>query len=422
MKSISISGLNMKIKLLALFLQLFGFCVSAQKLVLTSDYRFLGYKDETPVFHLFGDDQAGETNSLYSISREGSFYGFKKLYEEVENANLILFIHDELIVEGQWIPQEELYNVSLSSSDTSVYEFSAKYSPRFHYSDSFSRLFIFFVDEPGKEKILSIDFNSSPPTVERLPLYGYRGYTNRDWLYFSFYHENYDYSPYPDDIFRVKMGDWNNPELVFTSDEYDNWFLYPESNVIATDIDLGDRQRNKQNQILYSHEAQAYDVIPNILTNRSSSPAYLKYEGKFYGFYTIMDEAKGKETIKLTLLPELPNSFSTQGHEVLPSEVWYNVPLRVKNFEGTFISDKLLRKAPIDELEKLSKSELRLLRNALYAQQGYLFSAKDLQDFFNQFEWYRMMTKKKKNNDDFVILKEDEERAEAIRAVESRKN
>jgi len=35
-----------------------------------------------------------------------------------------------------------------------------------------------------------------------------------------------------------------------------------------------------------------------------------------------------------------------------------------------------------------TKEELRILRNAIYAQHGLAFRSKDLQDYFNQFPWY----------------------------------
>lgn len=43
---------------------------------------------------------------------------------------------------------------------------------------------------------------------------------------------------------------------------------------------------------------------------------------------------------------------------------------------------------PHDVLEPLTHEELRLLRNTMYAQRGYLFSDKDLLAFFSRFEWY----------------------------------
>ena len=38
--------------------------------------------------------------------------------------------------------------------------------------------------------------------------------------------------------------------------------------------------------------------------------------------------------------------------------------------------------------EKYSKETLRILRNTIYAQYGYLFNNKDLRDYFSQFDWY----------------------------------
>lgn len=35
-----------------------------------------------------------------------------------------------------------------------------------------------------------------------------------------------------------------------------------------------------------------------------------------------------------------------------------------------------------------SKEDLILLRNRIYAQHGYVFKRKDLQDYFSQFDWY----------------------------------
>ena len=38
--------------------------------------------------------------------------------------------------------------------------------------------------------------------------------------------------------------------------------------------------------------------------------------------------------------------------------------------------------------EDYTKTKLRLLRNTVYAQYGYAFKSKDLQDYFSQFDWY----------------------------------
>lgn len=41
-----------------------------------------------------------------------------------------------------------------------------------------------------------------------------------------------------------------------------------------------------------------------------------------------------------------------------------------------------------EDLANLSKSQLRLLRNEIYARHGYIFKSKDLQDYFGSMPWY----------------------------------
>lgn len=40
------------------------------------------------------------------------------------------------------------------------------------------------------------------------------------------------------------------------------------------------------------------------------------------------------------------------------------------------------------DLAYLTKSQLRILRNTIYARHGRKFRSKDLQDYFNSFDWY----------------------------------
>ena len=54
--------------------------------------------------------------------------------------------------------------------------------------------------------------------------------------------------------------------------------------------------------------------------------------------------------------------------------------------------DKALRYFKTDlkdyDIEPFTKAELKIIRNTIYAQYGYAFKTKDLQDYFNKFEWY----------------------------------
>lgn len=45
------------------------------------------------------------------------------------------------------------------------------------------------------------------------------------------------------------------------------------------------------------------------------------------------------------------------------------------------------------DLAGLSRSELRVMRNTIYARHGYIFSSADLNNYFSRFSWYNPYTK-----------------------------
>jgi hypothetical protein len=51
-----------------------------------------------------------------------------------------------------------------------------------------------------------------------------------------------------------------------------------------------------------------------------------------------------------------------------------------------------------NKLWDLSQSELRILRNSIYAQYGYIFKSTDLQDHFKQFIWYHPVSENVDDN------------------------
>ncbi|MEP5610678.1 MAG: YARHG domain-containing protein [Cyclobacteriaceae bacterium] len=389
--------------------------VHGQGLIFSKEYRLIGNYDEMPLFKLY-DQNKPDPYGVYSVKEFNGLYGFNLFKEYPVQSEGIKFILGEVFIEGSGLTRND-YTISIYRREKLLLSLKA-YGVNYAYSHTENALIIFTKND-GWEGLVYIDLSNLTVKPLYLPLNGYRGYVVDNWLYFSYYHENDDYSPYPDDIFRVKIGDWHNPELVFTSDEYDDWFLYPESHVLVTNIELNERDLNRDNQILYNVEQESYAIIPNIRTNRSPAPAYLKYEGQFHAYFDIQDNTRGLQTIDLDLLPPLPEAYpNMDNRNILPREVWYNVPLSEKTFDETFITPYLLREAPREELGQLDKSQLRLLRNAIYAQYAYIFQSEDLQEFYNQFEWYRMMTVRKKDNDDVILLPEDETRAELIRGIE----
>ena len=60
-----------------------------------------------------------------------------------------------------------------------------------------------------------------------------------------------------------------------------------------------------------------------------------------------------------------------------------------KSTSGYILPESDTRVYSQSELSKLSKSQLRLARNEIYARHGRKFNSKDLQDYFNSCSWYK---------------------------------
>jgi len=400
--------INILLTILAYYL--FNNAYSQENLIYTGNYIFLGYKYGQPVFRIYREAKAFD-NGLYSLHKgDYELYGFK-LLDTVKVKGNLHFVSENLIVshfydqalKGRWI------NVF----DNEVLLDSVLINNEFEVSFSVSENILFIsVGTELYSKLAYLDLNEDIPKIKLTPLFVTHHFISHDWVYFSYDRVNYGYSPYPDDIFRVKMFDWQNPELIITGIERSGWYLFPNTNILYAHADLGKEKKNYD--MLYNAESK-YQEIESM-----GYKTIIKLNNLY--FFTKKKKSKGYETIGLTPLPKLPTLYPYKDtRRILPREIWYNVPLKEKSFKGTFITSELLRQALREELEKLEKPQLRLLRNAIYAQQAYIFESKDLQDFFNQFEWYRMMTNKKTSNEDVVILPEDKERANLILEIEQSK-
>ena len=76
----------------------------------------------------------------------------------------------------------------------------------------------------------------------------------------------------------------------------------------------------------------------------------------------------------------------------------------------------LLDDINIYNLLYLTKEELRLLRNTIYAKYGYIFQSKDLSEHFNKFKWY----KPQYDNVDGSLTEYDKHIIEMIRKIENK--
>lgn len=58
-------------------------------------------------------------------------------------------------------------------------------------------------------------------------------------------------------------------------------------------------------------------------------------------------------------------------------------------YNGFFFPDSHIRKLTSAELNALTKDQLRIARNEIYARHGHIFQTKDMQDYFLKQSWYR---------------------------------
>lgn len=201
-----------------------------------------------------------------------------------------------------------------------------------------------------------------------LPLLGKKLLVKKDYLYFDYNHIDKSKStPVPVDLYRVKIGDWNNPELLveFISD---GWLPLNDSIVLLT---LPIKGRGQQ--VFYNVNQKTYAPVQGKLPTKE-----IQYEGKQY----LLDNVKvgSERRYKLTEIPDVPKNgyIMDNTREILPLAFHANLPNNQKRFENTFVTEYLLYQASTAELQQLSKGQLRILRNAFFARQGYQFSSKDL--------------------------------------------
>jgi len=76
------------------------------------------------------------------------------------------------------------------------------------------------------------------------------------------------------------------------------------------------------------------------------------------------------------------------------------------NFKGNLLTDQ--------DLRGLSKAQLRILRNTIFAQHGRIFASEDLQNYFSSKEWYRPLY----NNVDHLFNEVEKRNIEIIQSYE----
>ncbi|MGX5489597.1 TcaA 3rd/4th domain-containing protein [Bacillus cereus] len=100
----------------------------------------------------------------------------------------------------------------------------------------------------------------------------------------------------------------------------------------------------------------------------------------------------GRETTKVETVTALSSynlPFQTKSAE---KTVVYNVtppPTTGYVYNGFIFPDSDIRKLTSTDLTYLSKEQLKIARNEIYARHGYIFQTKDMQAYFAKQSWYR---------------------------------
>jgi hypothetical protein len=400
-------------KYLAIYviLSLSIFNVKAQiKEYKAENFDYVGFKDNKNIYRYRDVNNPIEAldNSLYySLMEENNTVSFVLYREQDKELRTILindivhiFEMDKAIIIQYRQEEYKFDNLRLNKNRGVAFDFENKV------------LYLAIKIAPDNYQLQIFDLKSAESKIYPLPLFGIAPFLTKNYLYFSSHHICDWYSVYTEDVYRVKIGDWNNPELVLENVDPGNWFLIPESNVIYADI-LEEQGKG----VLYNADTKSYKIVDAIYGDR-----VIKYKGEYY--YELKPNNKPISYKRVTL----PSEYPQKDDRVLCPENkkrYFNLSNSQKPFSNTFITEELLYNAPETELSKLDKNKLRLLRNAFFARQGYQFKSKDLQEFFGQFEWYNELLKSYKvfkiANEDVVISPKDKERVELIMKIENRK-
>uniref|UniRef100_UPI0006D05231 YARHG domain-containing protein n=1 Tax=Clostridium sp. NkU-1 TaxID=1095009 RepID=UPI0006D05231 len=84
------------------------------------------------------------------------------------------------------------------------------------------------------------------------------------------------------------------------------------------------------------------------------------------------------------------------------------------------LPDSNSRYMDVNDINGMSKEELRLARNEIYARHGRIFSSSDLNDYFNSMAWY-VGCVSAEEFDDSVLNEYEKSNLDLIKSIEGTK-
>ena len=83
------------------------------------------------------------------------------------------------------------------------------------------------------------------------------------------------------------------------------------------------------------------------------------------------------------------STYVTQTVDIAEQPTQNEEPIRESNYSEEFSYDiACQRRLTYDDIRGLSKQELRIMRNWIFARHGYIFNSADLKEFFSKQQWY----------------------------------
>lgn len=266
----------------------------------------------------------------------------------------------------------------------------------------FSDLKVYFgdqTDNPDRHEVLPIkQLDLETGKLTELPIRGVYPKVINEYMFYADY-PNPDQYDLVYDIYRVKIGDWENPEKIFENNYMNGWTVSDDGKyLLVENIESGYSPK----KIIYNIQQKKYSLIAN--DGHLPEPVFYSKNKNAFCFYDISLRNGQRRFMYVNIPDQFPDT-----------------PAWAMSFGNSFITNYWLDEASEQDLNRLSKDELRLLRNAVFARKGWQFQSDDLNDFFNQFDWYQEKKGKYSSNDEIKLTNSDKFRSQLILNVESQK-
>jgi hypothetical protein len=307
-------------------------------------YEFVGYFNDRPIYQYFSSGQSEIKNyTLFYANldkvKNVSFVKFKDFDKE------LLFYNDSIFIVESWIDNKTGYQIDLYINDIKVKSFLYKQrgydrkNLKFVFSSKHNKLFFPYSDDidASYTRLAYIDFSQNYELI-LLPILGQHPELdiNQEYLYFSATHIVDCYSDFPDDVYKVQIGEWNNTQLVLEQASELGWSLLPNSKVIYSVIGVDGK----------SSKNAFYNTIKKsikITENYSASSTIIKYKGQYYF------EIDWKRNSPIFFRPvKIPTSFPIPDNRfVCPDDkrIYMNIPnhycpIKIQNLSCSFLIDR----------------------------------------------------------------------------------